>query len=46
MFALMKSIILLRQGFVNTNIRGGDPSVVKIGAANYMTIFVGEPYIT
>ena len=34
------------QGFVNTNIRGGDPSVVKIAATNYMAIFVGEPNIT
>ncbi len=34
------------QGFANTNIRGGDPSVVKIATANYLAIFVGEPYIT
>lgn len=31
-------------GFINTNIQGGDPSVVKIDDNNYLMIFVGNPY--
>jgi hypothetical protein len=33
-------------GYVNTNILGGDPGVVKISANNYLMIFVGQPYST
>lgn len=33
-------------GYVNTNIQGGDPSVVKISANNYLMIYVGQPYNT
>jgi hypothetical protein len=31
-------------GFVNTNVVGGDPSVVKISNNNYLMIYVGNPY--
>ncbi len=30
-------------GYVPTNIQGGDPSVVKIATGNYLIIFVGRP---
>ncbi|MEO8447427.1 MAG: T9SS type A sorting domain-containing protein [bacterium] len=30
--------------FVNTNINGGDPSVLKLSADNYMMIYVGQEY--
>ncbi len=33
-------------GFTQTNVRGGDPSVVKIGANKYLMIYVGQPYTT
>jgi hypothetical protein len=33
-------------GFVNTNIQGGDPSVVKISASSYLMIYVGPPFNT
>ncbi len=33
-------------GFVNTNIQGGDPTVVKISENNYLMVFVGSPYLT
>ncbi len=33
-------------GYVNTNINGGDPSVVKIANNNYLMIYVGQPYAT
>jgi hypothetical protein len=33
-------------GFINTNIQGGDPSVVKISENNYLMVFVGSPYST
>ncbi len=33
-------------GFINTNLHGGDPSAVKIGTNNYLIIFVGAPYTT
>ena len=32
--------------YVNTNIHGGDPSVVKTENGKYLMIFVGEPYAT
>ena len=32
------------QGYINTNIVGGDPSVEKLGDANYLAVFVGTPY--
>jgi hypothetical protein len=31
-------------GYVNTNISGGDPTVVKISNTNYLIIFTGAPY--
>jgi hypothetical protein len=34
------------QGFVNTNIKGGDPSVLRISPTNYIAVYVGETYIT
>ncbi|MEO8210096.1 MAG: sialidase family protein, partial [bacterium] len=30
--------------FLNTNIMGGDPSVLKISDANYIMIYTGQPY--
>lgn len=33
-------------GYVNTNIQGGDPSVLKVSPNNYLMIYVGQPYIT
>lgn len=33
-------------GYVNTNIQGGDPSVLKVSATNYLIVFVGNPYLT
>jgi hypothetical protein len=33
-------------GYVNTNMQGGDPSVLKVSANNYLMIFVGPPYVT
>jgi hypothetical protein len=33
-------------GYVNTNINGGDPAVLKTDVSEYMMIYVGEPYIT
>jgi len=33
-------------GFVNTNVQGGDPSVVQISANNYWMVYVGQPYST
>ena len=34
------------QGYVNTNIAGGDPSVVKLSNGNYLMIYTGQPYLT
>ncbi|MEO8591556.1 MAG: hypothetical protein ABI432_19400 [Flavobacteriales bacterium] len=31
-------------GYVNTNIMGGDPSVLKVGEGNYLMVYVGQPY--
>ena len=36
----------LWNGYVNTNIQGGDPSALKLSASNYLLIFVGNPYST
>jgi len=33
-------------GYVNTNVQGGDPTVVKVSSANYLIVFVGQPYQT
>jgi hypothetical protein len=33
-------------GYINTNVQGGDPTVVRIDATTYLMIFVGEPYAT
>ncbi len=33
-------------GYVNTNVQGGDPTVLRIDATTYLMIFVGEPYST
>jgi hypothetical protein len=33
-------------GYVNTNIQGGDPSVVKISNNNYLMVYVGQAYPT
>ena len=33
-------------GYVNTNIQGGDPSALRIAANNYLMIYVGPPYST
>jgi hypothetical protein len=33
-------------GYVNTNVLGGDPSVVKLSTTNYVIIYVGQPYAT
>lgn len=34
------------QGYTNTNVQGGDPSVVKTGNGAYFIIYVGQPYNT
>ncbi len=31
-------------GYVNTNLQGGDPSVLKVEAGSYLIVFVGAPY--
>ena len=31
-------------GFVSTNIQGGDPTVIKVSSDNYLIIYVGKPY--
>lgn len=31
-------------GYINTNIQGGDPSVLKIKNNNYLMVYVGQPY--
>lgn len=31
-------------GFVHTNIAGGDPSVLKLGDGRYLMVYVGAPY--
>ncbi len=31
-------------GYVNTNIQGGDPSVLKVSATKYQMVYVGNPY--
>jgi hypothetical protein len=33
-------------GYTDTNVQGGDPSVVKISSNKYLMIFVGQPYVT
>lgn len=33
-------------GYVNTNILGGDPSVVKVATNSYLLVYVGQPYNT
>jgi Secretion system C-terminal sorting domain len=33
-------------GYVNTNIQGGDPTVLRVDTNNYLMIFVGAPYPT
>jgi hypothetical protein len=32
------------QGFINTSLKGGDPSVTKTANSDYLAIYVGEPY--
>lgn len=34
------------QGYFNTSIAGGDPTVVRISASRYLAVFVAERYIT
>jgi hypothetical protein len=31
-------------GYVNTNIQGGDPSVLKVADGSYLAVYVGNPY--
>jgi len=33
-------------GYVPTNIQGGDPSVLRVAADNYLIVYVGMPYTT
>ena len=33
-------------GYVNTNLQGGDPTVLRVDSNNYLMIFVGAPYAT
>jgi hypothetical protein len=33
-------------GYVNTNIGGGDPTVIRTGNQDYLIIYVGQPYST
>jgi len=32
------------KGFTNTNLQGGDPSIIKINDTSYLAIYVGPPY--
>ena len=34
----------LWNGYVNTNILGGDPTVLKVADGNYLMVYVGQPY--
>jgi hypothetical protein len=36
----------LWNGYVNTNIMGGDPCVLKVEEGGYLIVFVGQPYST
>jgi hypothetical protein len=36
----------LWNGFINTNIQGGDPTVVKLSDSSYIMIYVGAPNFT
>lgn len=31
-------------GYVNTNLQGGDPGIVKLSTGSYIIIYVGQPY--
>ena len=31
-------------GYINTNVRGGDPSVIKVSENKYIMIYVGQPH--
>jgi hypothetical protein len=33
-------------GYMNTNLQGGDPSTLKVGPDSYLMVFVGAPYST
>jgi hypothetical protein len=33
-------------GYVATNLPGGDPTVLKVASGNYLMIYVGQPYKT
>jgi len=33
-------------GFINTNLKGGDPSVIQITENKFIAIYVGLPYVT
>jgi hypothetical protein len=33
-------------GYINTNLKGGDPSVLQLKDNKYIAIFVGLPYVT
>lgn len=33
-------------GYVATNLRGGDPSVVRVADSLYLMVFTGEPYLS
>ncbi|MFZ1692469.1 MAG: T9SS type A sorting domain-containing protein [Flavobacteriales bacterium] len=33
-------------GFVSTNVQGGDPTVVRVDANSYFMVYVGQPYAT
>lgn len=33
-------------GYVNTNIIGGDPTVAKLTSTNYIMVYTGQPYTT
>lgn len=33
-------------GYINTNLMGGDPTAVRTGISSYLIIYVGNPYLT
>jgi hypothetical protein len=33
-------------GYVSTNVTGGDPSVLKVASGSYLMVYVGQPYST
>ena len=34
------------KGYINTNLQGGDPSVIKLSNTSYIIVYVGQQYLT